>query len=80
MTLVMTTDYSDFPILTPNKSNRAVGGVAVSGNIYCRSCIERLHKNWDDLKYITRTQATHNAYNCIECGFLLSKDRMSKFD
>jgi hypothetical protein len=80
MALVMTTDYTAFPTLTPTESNRAVGGVATDDRIFCRSCIERLHKNWADLKYITRTQATHNAYNCIECGFLLSKKRMSKFD
>jgi hypothetical protein len=80
MALVMTTDYTEFPELTPTKSNKAVGGVATNDEIYCRPCIERLHIDWADLKYITRTQAAHNAYNCIKCGWLLSGKRMSKFD
>jgi hypothetical protein len=80
MALTMTIDYTTFPVLTPTKGNKAVGGVATDDKIYCRSCIERLHKDWADLKYITRSQAKHNAYNCVECGWLVSSKRMSKFD
>lgn len=80
MALTMTIDYATFPDLTPTTSNRAVGGVAVDDNIYCRSCIERLHKDFTAMKLITRIQAKHNAYNCVECGWLLSGKRMSKYD
>jgi hypothetical protein len=79
MALTMNVTYADFPVLTPTASNKAVGGVTANGDLYCRSCIERLHMNWGDMKYITRNRTNNYMYNCIECGWRISKKRISKF-
>jgi predicted SprT family Zn-dependent metalloprotease len=76
----MQVTYADFPVLTPTKSDKAVGGVALTGHIYCRPCIERLHLDFAEMKYITKTRAGMYIYNCTHCGNKLSKHRMGKMD
>lgn len=75
MALTMNVTHADFPTLTPTSSNRAVGGVALNGNLYCRPCIERLGLSWDNMKYMTDSRAKKYIYNCIECGWQITKKR-----
>lgn len=68
MSLTMSVTYSDFPTLTPSKGDKAIGGVALNGSLYCKPCMRRLKIDWDDVKYITKTRGDVFIYNCISCG------------
>jgi hypothetical protein len=65
--------YSSLPILTPNKSNKAVGAIAQTDLVYCRHCIKLLGLKWDDMKYLTNNRAKMYIYNCYKCGRKITK-------
>jgi hypothetical protein len=71
--------YADIPILKPSHSDKVVGIVRTDGKCYCRVCVDRLGLGYTNMKYITRSNAHVNQYNCIECGWRITKNRMDKY-
>jgi hypothetical protein len=67
--------YSSFPTLVPKASDKAVGAVATDNYAYCRPCIERLGKNWNEMKYIPNSRARKYILNCHECGWRITEKR-----
>lgn len=80
MGLTMQVTYADFPVLTPTKSDKAVGGVDLTGHLYCGTCIERYHLHWEDMKYITNSRARAYIYNCSKCGWRITSKRKTKYN
>ena len=72
-------DYDDFPTLVPTSSNQVVGVVTTDNICYCRHCMMKLHMGFEDTKYITRTKAKEHIYNCVACGWRITKKRMYKY-
>ena len=71
--------YTNFREGAPNRmSNPIVGGVDSRALIYCRPCIERLKLPWSRFKLITKNRTYGKRYNCVECGYKLSKKKNLK--
>ena len=71
--------YSDFATFVPTSTDKAVGAVGTDNYAYCRPCITRLGKEWNDMKYITRKDANSHMYNCRVCGWRITQKRASNF-
>jgi len=70
---VVSAIYTNLIEATPSAKNRVFAVINTEGSIYCRVCIDKYHITMAGLKNITYRNTLNHAYNCIKCGYKITK-------
>ena len=83
MSLLLLFQYSEevlayFNLLTldPDRRNEVLGLMQPRGYVYCRVCIAKLQKPFENMKYITYKHTLSEKYVCDNCGNHITKDNI----